>query len=63
MIPSPAEPSLALVLASGSDTSRHTSGPEQIAFAAARLASPSCRGWTFHAALIEPDAIGGEQHG
>lgn len=54
LIPSPPRPPLAVVLTCGSNACRHTFEPDPVAFAAARLACPSCGGWTFEAQLTEP---------
>jgi hypothetical protein len=59
VISPPAEPLLAVVLTCGSNACRHTFEPDPVAFAAARLACPSCGGWTFEAHLAEPTTAGG----
>lgn len=63
VIPSPAQPSLGLVLTCGSNTCRRTFEPDPVAFAAGSLACPSCGGWTFRAELVEPGTAGGVGHG
>ena len=56
VIPPPAEPPLQLVLTCGDRECRHPFEPDPLAFASANLACPVCGGWTFQAALTEPDA-------
>jgi hypothetical protein len=52
-----------VVLTCGSNTCRHTFEPDPVAFAAGRLACPSCGGWAFDAERSEPNMAGGGQHG